>query len=161
MAAGVTWIVHRSGMPVREYAVLQDQETSESLLLQEAFTQTFRTGKPFDHADLWVANWDGPANDSVYMLQILQEDGSVEAEGEIIGSAAPCMEAYTVAFEKVLPDREQTYQLRVTLKNPDCAIKTDFLYYQTGAWDMYPEGALYAPKEIPDVDLAFAIYEER
>ncbi len=161
MAAGVTWIVHRSGMPVREYAVLQDQETSESLLLQEAFTQTFRTGKPFDHADLWVANWDGPANDSVYMLQILQEDGSVEAEGEIIGSAAPCMEAYTVAFEKVLPGREQTYQLRVTLKNPDCAIKTDFLYYQTGAWDMYPEGALYAPKEIPDVDLAFAIYEER
>lgn len=159
-AAGVIWIVHRSSVPVREYAVLQDQETSESLLLQEAFTQTFRTGKPFDHADLWVANWDGPANDSVYMLQILKEDGTAVAEGEIIGSAAPCMEVYTVAFEKVIPDRKETYQLQVTLKNPDCAVRTDFLYYQTGAWDMYPEGALYVPEEIPDVDLAFAVYEE-
>ena len=40
-------------------------------------------------------------------------------------------------------------------------MKTDFLYYQSGVWDMYEDGALYAPEEIQNVDLAFAVYEER
>lgn len=158
---GTVFIAHRSGLPVREYSVLQDQETSESLVLQTEFSQTFRTEKPFDHVDIWVANWDGPANDSVYDLQIRNEDGVVVAKGEMIGAIAPCIDSYTVAFEKVIPEREQTYTIYVSLRNPDCAIKTDFLYYQTGAWDMYAEGALYAPEEIPDVDLAFAVYEEK
>lgn len=147
--------------PVREYAVLQDQESSESLTLQTEFAQTFRTGQPFDHVDLWVANWDGGANDSVYEVQVLDESGAAAAEGEVIGSAAPCMAPYTIAFEKVVPDREQTYRIEVRIKDPDCAIRTDFLYYQSGAWDMYEDGALYAPEEVEDVDLAFAVYEER
>lgn len=153
-------IVRRTDLPVQEYAVLQDQETSRDLELQTEFSQTFRTGKVFDHVDLWVANWDGPANDSVYDLQILDESGAVAAEGEVIGAAAPCMAAYTVAFEKVTPSKEQTYRLQIRLRNPDCAVKTDFLYYQSGTWDMYGEGALYAPEEITDVDLAFAVYEQ-
>ncbi|MBS6396798.1 MAG: glycosyltransferase family 39 protein [Clostridiales bacterium] len=158
--AGVWAAVHRSGLPVREYAVLQDQESSQSLVLQTEFSQTFRTRKAFDHVDIWVANWDGPANDSVYDLQILDEGGTVVASGEITGAQAPCIDAYTVSFEKVVPDREQTYRLQIRLRNPDCARKTDFLYYQSGAWDMYGEGALYAPEEAPGVDLAFAVYEE-
>jgi len=157
---GVVWAVHRIGMPVREYAVLQDQETSDSLLLQTDFSQTFRTGKPFDHVDLWVANWDGAANDSIYQIQILKEDGTVAAAGTIIGSEAPCIDACTVAFEKVIPDREQTYRISVSLQNPDCSVKTDFLYYQSGAWDMYRDGALCIPEEVPGADLAFAVYEE-
>lgn len=159
--AGIVLVVHRSGIPVREYAVLQDQETSKDLLLQTEFSQTFRTKKAFDHVDIWVANWDGAANDSVYDLQILDEGGTIVAEGEIIGAAAPCIDSYTVAFEKVVPDREQTYRIQVSLRNPDCAVKTDFLYYQSGAWDMYGDGALYAPEEVPEVDLAFAVYEEK
>lgn len=159
--AGTVLVVHSSGLPVREYAVLQDQETSRDLVLQTDFVQTFRTGKPFDHVDIWVANWDGAANDSVYDLRILDEEGMVAASGEIIGAEAPCIDAYTVAFEKVVPDREQTYRIEVSLRNPDCGIKTDFLYYQSGAWDMYGDGALYAPEEVPEVDLAFAVYEEK
>ena len=146
---------------MREYAVLQDQETSRDLLLQTDFSQTFRTGKPFDHVDLWVANWDGAANDSVYELRILEEDGTVAARAEIIGAQAPCINAYTVSFARVVPEAEQTYTLEIRLTNPDCAIKTDFLYYGTGVWDMYGDGALYAPEEIPNVDLAFAVYEQK
>lgn len=71
------------------------------------------------------------------------------------------MEAYSISFERVVPDREQVYRIQVRLKNPDCRIRTDFLYYQSGAWDVYPEGALHAPEEVPLVDLAFAVYEER
>ncbi len=159
--AGVVLFVHRAGVPVREYSVLQDQETSESLVLQTDFVQTFRTKKAFDHVDIWVANWDGGANDSIYDLQILDENGNIVATGEIIGATAPCINSYTVEFEKVVPDREQTYQMQVHLKNPDCAIKTDFLYYQSGGWDMYKDGALYAPEKIENVDLAFAVYEEK
>ena len=159
--AGIVLLVHRSGVPVREYSVLQDQETSESLVLQTDFVQTFCTGKAFDHVDIWVANWDGAANDSVYDLQILDEDDKIVAEGEIVGAIAPCINSYTVAFEKVVPDREQTYRIEVCLRNPDCAVKTDFLYYQSGVWDMYEKGALYAPEQIENVDLAFAVYEER
>ena len=47
----------------------------------------------------------------------------------------------------------------VTLRNPDCVIRTDFLYYQS-AWDLYADGALYAPEEVENVDLAFAVYAE-
>lgn len=159
--AGVAAVMGRSGTPVKEYAVLQDQETSRDLLLQTDFSQTFRTGKPFDHVDLWVANWDGAANDSVYELRILEEDGTVAARAEIIGAQAPCINAYTVSFARVVPEAEQTYTLEIRLTNPDCAIKTDFLYYGTGVWDMYGDGALYAPEEIPNVDLAFAVYEQK
>lgn len=159
--AGVVLTVHRRGGAVREYSVLQDQETSENLVLQTGFTQTFRTKKAFDHVDIWVANWDGAANDSIYGLHIVDEGGNIVATGEIIGAAAPCINSYTVAFEKVVPDREQTYQIQVRLRNPDCAVKTDFLYYQSGAWDMYEDGALYAPEEVWNVDLAFAVYEEK
>lgn len=159
--AGVIWIVQRQDLPEREYAVLQSQETGGSLVLQTEFFQTFRTGKAFDHVDIWVANWDGAANDSVYEMQILDEEGRSAASGEIIGAAAPCMAPCTVSFEKILPKKEQEYRLCIRLKNPDCAVKTDFLYYDSGGWDMYEEGALYAPEKVPGADLAFAVYEER
>lgn len=161
IAAGLVWVVSRTGAPVRNYSVLQDQETSKDLLLQTEFSQTFRTGKAFDHIDLWVANWDGAANDPIYELRILDEAGTEVARAQMPGAQMPCIDAYTVAFEKVIPEREQTYTIQVSLSNPDCAVKTDFLYYGTGAWDMYGDGALYAPEEIPNVDLAFAVYEER
>lgn len=160
VCAAVMLMVRRAGFPVREYSVLQDQETSEDLLLQTEFSQTFVAGKPFDHVDIWVANWDGAANDSRYLLRIVDEEGAEAASGEIIGADAPCIDSYTVSFEKVVPKQRQTYRLEVRLENPDCAVRTDFLYYQSGAWDMYRDGALYAPEEVPDVDLAFAVYEE-
>lgn len=158
---GVVFIVVRWGGVVRAYAVLQDQETSQDLLLQTEFSQSFRTGQPFDHVDVWVANWDGASNDSVYDLRIINEAGAEVAKGEIIGAAAPCMAAYTVALERVEPVKEENYRLEIRLRNPECAIKTDFLYYRSEAWDMYPDGVLYAPEEMPMVDLAFAVYEER
>ena len=161
IAAGLVWVVSRTGASVRHYSFLQDQETSKDLLLQTEFSQTFRTGKAFDHIDLWVANWDGAANDSIYELRILDEAGTEVARAQMPGAQMPCIDAYTVAFEKVIPEREQIYTIQVSLSNPDCAVKTDFLYYGTGAWDMYGDGALYAPEEIPNVDLAFAVYEER
>lgn len=157
--ACVACAVYGAGLPVREYTVLQDQESSQDLTLNTEFAQTFRARRAFDHVDLWVANWEGGANDSVYDLTILDESEEVVARGEIRGSIAPCMEPYTVAFDKVTPDREQTYRIQIRLRNPNCAVKTDFLYYQTGAWDVYTEGSLYAPDQIEGVDLAFAVYE--
>ena len=159
-AIGTGVIVEQSGKPVREYVVLQDQESSQDLLLQTEFSQTFRARKPFNHVDIWVANWDGAGNDSVYDLMIVDKDGSEVARGEIIGAQAPCMAAYPVAFEKVIPKGEEEYQIKVQLRNKECAVKTDFLYYRSGVWDMYTEGALYAPEEVINVDLAFAVYEE-
>ena len=147
------------GLPVRDYAVLQDQETSDQLTLQRDFSQTFRTGKAFDHLDLWVANWDGAANDSVYDVTILDESGAAVAAGQVIGAEAPCMSAYTIAFDRVQPDYVQTYTIQVAIRNPDCAIKTDFLYYQS-TWDLYADGALYTLQEEQNVDLAFAVYSE-
>lgn len=159
-AAGLVLAVHRAHIPVREYAVLQDQETGGELVLQDSFVQTFRTDQPFDHVDIWVANWDGAGNDSVYDLRIADEDGNIVAAGEIIGAQAPCIDAYTVAFDRVTPGETTAYQIEVSLRNPDCAVRTDFLYYQSGAWDMYGDGELYAPEKVPQVDLAFAVYEE-
>lgn len=156
---GTAAVVHRSGESVRDYAVLQDQESSNELTLQEHFSQTFRTGKAFDHIDLWVANWDGTANDSVYEVTVWDESGTAVAFGEVIGAEAPCMSAYTIVFDRVVPERTQTYTIEVTLRNPDCAIRTDFLYYQS-AWDLYADGALYVLEEVENVDLAFAVYAE-
>ena len=156
----VVLVMKVAGLPVRDYAVLQDQETSDKLSLQMNFSQTFRTRKAFDHLDLWVANWDGAANDSVYEVIILDESGAAMATGQVIGAEAPCMSAYTIAFDRVQPDHVQTYTIQVTIKNPDCTIKTDFLYYQA-SWDMYAGGELYAPEKEEGVDLAFAVYLEK
>ena len=156
----VVLVMKVAGLPVRDYAVLQDQETSDKLSLQMNFSQTFRTRKAFDHLDLWVANWDGAANDSVYEVIILDESGAAMATGQVIGAEAPCMSAYTIAFDRVQPDHVQTYTIQVTIKNPDCSIKTDFLYYQA-SWDMYAGGELYAPEKEEGVDLAFAVYLEK
>ena len=138
---GTAAVVHRSGEPVRSYSVLQDQESSNELTLQEHFLQTYTTGKAFDHIALWVANWDGAANDSVYDVTVWDESGVAVASGQVIGAEAPCMSAYTIAFDRIVPER------------------TDFLYYQS-AWDLYADGALYAPEEVENVDLAFAVYAE-
>ncbi len=158
VCAGTVSVVHTAGNPVREYSVLQDQETGGDLVLQTDFSQTFQASKPFDHVDIWVANWDGAANDSVYDVRVVDEAGNVVAQGELVGADAPCIDAYMIAFDRVEPERETTYRLDVSIRNPNCAIKTDFLYYQTGAWNVYGDGALYAPDEAADADLAFAVY---
>ena len=155
----VVLVMKVTGLPVRDYAVLQDQETSDQLTLQTDFAQTFRTGKAFDHLDLWVANWDGGANDSVYDVTILDESGAAVATGQVIGAEAPCMSPYTIAFDRVQPDHAETYTIQVAIQNPDCAIKTDFLYYQSTC-DLYADGALYTSQEEQKVDLAFAVYSE-
>ena len=155
----VVLVMKVTGLPVRDYAVLQDQETSDRLTLQTDFAQTFRTGKAFDHLDLWVANWDGGANDSVYDVTIFDESGAAVATGQVIGAEAPCMSPYTIAFDRVQPDHAETYTIQVAIQNPDCAIKTDFLYYQSTC-DLYADGALYTSQEEQKVDLAFAVYSE-
>ena len=156
----IVLVMKVTGLPVRDYVVLQDQETSDKLTLQTDFSQTFRTGKAFDHLDLWVANWDGAANDSVYDVTILDESGAAVAAGQVNGAEAPCMSAYTIAFEPVQPDHVQTYTIQVAIRNPDCAIRTDFLYYQS-SWDMYADGTLCTSQEEQNVDLAFAVYIEK
>lgn len=72
----IVLVMKVTGLPVRDYVVLQDQETSDKLTLQTDFSQTFRTEKAFDHLDLWVANWDGGANDSIYNVTIFDESGA-------------------------------------------------------------------------------------
>lgn len=111
---------------MRSYSVLQDQESSNELTLQEHFSQTFTTGKAFDHIALWVANWDGAANDSVYDVTVWDESGVAVASGQVIGAEAPCMSAYTIAFDRIVPEQTQTYTIEVTLRNPDCVIRTGF-----------------------------------
>ena len=131
---------------MRSYSVLQDQESSNELTLQEHFSQTFTTGKAFDHIALWVANWDGAANDSLYDVTVWDESGMAVASGQVIGAEAPCMSAYTIAFDRIVPERTQTYTIEVTLRIA-LRICMDFLYYQS-AWDLYENGALYAPEEV-------------
>ena len=106
-----------------------------------------------------MANWDGGANDSVYDVTILDESGAAVATGQVIGAEAPCMSPYTIAFDRVQPDHAETYTIQVAIQNPDCAIKTDFLYYQSTC-DLYADGALYTSQEEQKVDLAFAVYSE-
>ena len=90
--------------------------------------------------------WSSAANDSLYDVTVWDESGVAVASGQVIGAEAPCMSAYTIAFDRIVPEQTQTYTIEVTLHNPDCVIRTDFLYYQS-AWDLYADGALYAPEE--------------
>ena len=66
----------------------------------------------------------------------------------------------TAGAEDDIPSRNRCGSDRKGLRGQKIPGR-DFLYYQSGAWDMYPEGALHAPEEVPLVDLAFAVYEER
>lgn len=158
----VIFMVHHVENPVKQYVVLQDQETSANFTIQKECYQTFTSRKPFNTLDLWVANWDGAANDSIYDVKILTKDGTVVRQMELLGANAPCMSNYTLSFEKITPEeKEETYTIWIKLRNSDCAIKTDFLYYGSGNWDMYQEGSLYTPEEKEQMDLAFAVYYQK
>lgn len=157
----VILMVHYVSNPVKQYVVLQDQETSTDFTIQEECFQTFTSKKPFNTLDLWVANWDGAANDSIYDVKILTEDGTVVRQLELEGAQAPCMSNYTLSFDKITPEKEERYTIWIKLRNPDCNIKTDFLYYGSGSWDVYEAGGLYLPEEKEQMDLAFAAYYQK
>lgn len=157
----VIFMVHHVDEPVKDYVVLQDQESSANFAIQEECYQTFTSKKAFNTIDLWVANWDGAANDSIYDVKILTEDGTVIRQMELIGAQAPCMSNYTLSFEKITPEREEDYTIWIKLRNADCAIKTDFLYYGSRSWDVYEAGNLYTSEKKKAMDLAFAVYYEK
>ena len=145
-----------------EYAVMQDMSEGEDLqelLTGEVITQTFTTSRSFNHIGCKVLNPLGDANPSSYRIEVLDSDGNVLGSRDLGGSEVLNKDYAYVKFDTVVPDGEKTYTIRVTGLSAEPGAALTFLYYNSGNWDIYPEGKMTGLNSGEMSDLTFVVYD--
>lgn len=145
-----------------EYAVMQDMSDGEDLqelLTGEVITQTFTTSRSFNHIGCKVLNPLGDANPSSYRIEVLDSDGNVLGSRDLGGSEVLNKDYAYVKFDTVVPVGEETYTIRVTGLSAEPGSALTFLYYNSGNWDIYPEGKMTGLNSGEMSDLTFVVYD--
>lgn len=117
-------------------------------------SQTFVTEKEFSTIALQVHNIEGEFNDSVYSVCLYDGKGNLIKEQLLRGSEAGDYVFYPLAFENA--EGVKDYEIRI--KKLSGANDLIFLYYDTGHYDVYPEGRLSGLTEGEFADLIFEVY---
>lgn len=117
-------------------------------------SQTFQTEKDFSTIALQVSNPEGEFNDSVYVVALYDQAGNLLQEERLLGCDTADFAFFAMAFENVPKVTE--YELRIVKESG----KNDliFLYYDTGHYDVYPEGKMTGLTQGEMADLAFRVY---
>ena len=117
-------------------------------------SQTFVTEKEFSTIALKVHNIEGEFNDSVYSVCLYDGEGNLIKEQLLQGSEAKDYVFYPLAFENAAGVKD--YEIRI--KKLSGANDLVFLYYDTGHYDVYPEGRLSGLTKGEMADLIFEVY---
>lgn len=117
-------------------------------------SQTFVTEKEFSTIALKVHNIEGEFNDSVYSVCLYDGEGNLIKEQLLQGSEAEDYVFYPLAFENAAGVKD--YEIRI--KKLSGANDLVFLYYDTGHYDVYPEGRLSGLTKGEMADLIFEVY---
>ena len=117
-------------------------------------SQTFQTEKDFSTIALQVSNPEGEFNDSVYVVALYDQAGNLLQEERLLGCDTTDFAFFAMAFENAPKVTE--YELRIVKESG----KNDliFLYYDTGHYDVYPEGKMTGLTQGEMADLAFRVY---
>ena len=129
------------------------------LLTGEVITQTFTTNRSFNHIGCKVLNPLGDANPSSYRIEVLDSDGNVLGSRDLGGGEVLNKDYAYVKFDTVVPDREETYTIRVTGLSAEPGEALTFLYYNSGNWDIYPEGEMTGLNSGEMSHLTFVVYD--
>lgn len=125
-----------------------------SLSDDKEISQTFKADKDFSTIALQVSNPEGEFNDSVYRVSLYEQSGKLIKTEKIKGCDTTDFAFFAMAFENVPKVTE--YELRIVKESG----KNDliFLYYDTGHYDVYPEGKMTGLTQGEMADLAFRVY---
>lgn len=117
-------------------------------------SQTFVTDKAFSTIAFQVHNLEGEYNDSLYSISLYEEGGSLIKEQTLQGSLAEDYTFYPLAFE----NREGISNYEIRIKKLSGSHDLIFLYYDTGHYDVYPQGKLTGLTKGDKGDLIFEVY---
>lgn len=117
-------------------------------------SQTFVTDKEFSTIAFQVHNPEGEYNDSLYSISLYEEGGSLIKEQTLQGSLAEDYTFYPLAFES----REGISNYEIRIKKLSGSHDLIFLYYDTGHYDVYPQGKLTGLTKGDKGDLIFEVY---
>lgn len=120
-------------------------------------SQTFSTSKEFHTIALRVSNATGSENDSRYEIALYDGDGKLLQTRELLGEETSDYAFYAMDFESVQGVSDYEIRIRKTDGKQDLI----FLYYDTGHYDVYPEGKLSGITMGDMADLAFEVYEKQ
>lgn len=117
-------------------------------------TQGFKTDKEFSTIAFEVSNPDGEFNDSTYQISLYDSAGNLLQQQVLRGYQTTDYTFYAMGFENVPGITD--YEIRIRKMNG----KNDliFLYYDTGHYDVYPDGKMTGLTQGDKADLAFRVY---
>lgn len=145
----------------RECAVVQDMSAGEQLPLLEGetITQTFRTHRPFNRIGCKVQNPTGGENTSLYRMELLSETGAVITSREVIGMEVPDKDYCYMETPLIQPEGSTAYAIRITPLQTDSSHFLTFTCYNSGYYDLYPEGSMSRSLNEKNTDLTFTVFE--
>jgi len=117
-------------------------------------SQTFETDKAFSTIAFQMHNPEGEFNDSVYNIRLYEKGGSLIKEHTLQGSLVEDYTFYPLAFES----REDINSYEIRIKKLSGEHDLIFLYYDTGHYDVYPQGRLMGLTKGKMGDLIFEVY---
>lgn len=116
--------------------------------------QTFVANKEFSIIAFRVRNFEGVYNDSIYKAVLLDETGAILEETEIHANELADFSYFEFHMESLKGTGKYELQITKQQGNNDLI----FLYYDTGHYDIYPDGKLYGITEGEMADLNFRVY---
>ncbi|MFA9377132.1 MAG: hypothetical protein ACERKZ_10315 [Lachnotalea sp.] len=146
-----------------EYAMKQDlaePDTNQPLLENTVLCQTFTTQRAFNTIGIKVRNTLGNDNCSAYKFELLNSNNDILYESDIIGSWAFDKDYYLIEFNTITPTENKEYTIKIL---PNIVSDVHFLTFQsynTGNFDIYPNGCLFENDKATTGDLTFIVYNK-
>lgn len=125
----------------------------------QIYSQTFTASKPFNRIAIRAVNPVGPYNQSAFRVKLTDENGSVLYENDRFLSGLVAADArYEFELPQITPEKPTVYTFEISPGYIEGENSLEFLSYNTGNCDMYPDGMLTVSGELQEKgDLAFSV----
>lgn len=143
-----------------DYAAVQDMSLGECKPLYngEVITQTFISDRPFNHVGVKVYNDAGAANESIYRMELLSENGDILSHRDFIGAEAENGGYCYLKFDDIIPNGKEAYTIQLTALHTTETSVIMFGYYNTHQYDIYSDGFMSGLNSDEKSDLTFEAF---
>lgn len=166
VSAGFNYRLKNTHITHYSLAVLQDLSELNELdkpLLNGSYSQTFKSRRPFNTIGIKVKNALGSENCSLYKIILTDSSENMLFSYDLPGAYTFDNDFILIEFPTVTPYIENAqYTLTIIPEIVSETHSLTFCAYNSGNYDMYPQGSLYIDNhEKPMADLTFKLYEKR
>ncbi|KAB1434339.1 hypothetical protein F7O84_17785 [Candidatus Galacturonibacter soehngenii] len=144
------------------YAAKQDLAEPDNPfpLLSDTLCQTFTTNRTFNTIGVKVRNTLGNENCSSYKFRLLNDNDKILYETSILGRLAFDKDYYRIEVGTIIPNKTEEFKIQII---PDLVSDVHcltFQSYETGNYDIYPNGVLYKNDSPTLGDLTFIVFHK-